>query len=140
MTIGDRLEKFCESKKMSQKAFADSVKLNKTTLNNIILGISQPSFPVLFAIAQEYKDLDLRWLITGNSQSLDFSEINEPPPQYKSERREPEIAVKEIYIPVPARCVMGGEGCAFERLAKQKELEAELERLRSEVADLKKEK
>ena len=88
MSIGQRLKQFYESKNYTQKTFSDSVNLSKTTLNNIVLGVSKPSFPIIEAIAKHHQDLDLNWLILGteNKESKLF-EANETPPQYEPQKK-----------------------------------------------------
>lgn len=139
--IGERLKEFYESKNYTQKAFSESVNLNKTTINNIVLGVSKPSFPVIEQIAKFHKDLDLRWLILGTEkeeskvlyENLEEEiEMHEPSEPY---RRAPLHEVTTLYI--EKECKLTGGKCAFDMLP---ELKAENEGLKKEIEKLKKKK
>lgn len=73
--INRRILWIIEEEGLSQVAFADSLEVNKATLNHIINGRNNPSVPILQKIAQVYPKYSLRWLLTGKGSK--YEKINE---------------------------------------------------------------
>lgn len=70
----DRIQKIIEQKQMSVSQFADVVGIQRSTLHHIIKGRNNPSLDVVCRIHEVFPEIDLDWLITGNS-------VNTPIPQ-----------------------------------------------------------
>ena len=66
MSIGKRLREYIYERKLSQEEFSSLTNISKQTVNNIVMDRTAPSGDVLVKIANEYKDLNLNWLVTGN--------------------------------------------------------------------------
>jgi transcriptional regulator with XRE-family HTH domain len=132
MEIGERLKEFYESKNYTQKAFADSVNLSKTTINNIVLGVSKPSFHIIENIALYHEDLDLRWLIIGvkkdesnvfektyDNSNFGIPELQEELAQYGR--------MQEVKVYLEKECSATGGRCYFDALKEANERIKELE-------------
>lgn len=65
----ERLLAILEQKQMSASQFADSVGIQRATFHHIISGRNNPSLDVVTKIHTAYPDIDLEWLLTGNSAS-----------------------------------------------------------------------
>jgi transcriptional regulator with XRE-family HTH domain len=78
MTLNERLSKICIEKKVKQ---LDLVKLgcgSKQTVNAIMNHKNKPSSQFLEAFLNGFKDINARWLITGEEEML----LEEPRTQY----------------------------------------------------------
>jgi transcriptional regulator with XRE-family HTH domain len=132
LTFGDKIELYLKQHNLTQKEFAAKAKINKTTLNNYIKGVSEPSFPIIKAIVECYEDLDARWLIVDNVQSYISNSLNH---QFKENA---EIytndSMREVTVYIEKECKLTGGACAFEMLP---EIKAENEALKKEIAKLK---
>jgi transcriptional regulator with XRE-family HTH domain len=76
MSINTRILALCESKKLKQ---FDLVELGfgaKQTINNIFRSKQNPNFDFVLKILTHYKDIDARWLITGDGEMFAKDEKN----------------------------------------------------------------
>jgi transcriptional regulator with XRE-family HTH domain len=64
----DRIKKIMEKEKCSSPAnFADTIKVNRTTITHILSGRNKkPSTDVLLSILDTYKNINPDWLLLGN--------------------------------------------------------------------------
>ena len=82
-TIGDRLQDWISSKKLSASDFARQLNIQRSALSHIFSGRNKPSVDVLLKIKAAYPDINLDWLITGeinvknNDESAKLEEIDE---------------------------------------------------------------
>lgn len=97
MSINERVINVYESLQIKQAEFARQIKISPQTLNNQVKGKNGLSLATLELIAKGYPNLNMRWLICGEgSKWMDYQEngntdnliISEPPPQYKTEKKE----------------------------------------------------
>lgn len=65
----DRLQIIMGQKNMSLSQFADSIGVQRSTLHHIINGRNNPSLDVIMRICNTYPDIDLEWLIKGESKT-----------------------------------------------------------------------
>lgn len=134
MTVNQRITKIYENLQISQYRFAKDTGISTATLNNIVLDSEgKPSFTTIQKILNSYENLNARWLITGegemwlNGGQEMISDSNLP---YKE-------LIKEVKVYFEKECKLTGGMCAFEMLP---ELKAENEKLKQELAELKKNK
>jgi transcriptional regulator with XRE-family HTH domain len=79
MTLNDRISKVCQDKKVKQN---DLVKLglgSKQTINLILHGKQSPNSRFLEAFLTLYKDVNARWLLTGEDAE---SIVEDPRAEY----------------------------------------------------------
>ncbi len=81
----ERLLSIIEQKKMTASQFADAVGIQRATLHHIITGRNNPSLDVVTKIYSTYPDLDLEWLITGQSKQQVENERPQVPNTYQTE-------------------------------------------------------
>ncbi len=67
--ISKRLLAYLEEKQISKSAFAEETGLNKATLSHIESGRNRVSLNIIEAFAKKFPNVDLNWLITGQSPS-----------------------------------------------------------------------
>lgn len=65
--ISKRLLAYLEEKQISKSAFAEETGLNKATLSHIESGRNRVSLNIIEAFAKKFPNVDLNWLITGQS-------------------------------------------------------------------------
>ena len=53
--LGENIKKLRKAESITQKAFAEYLGINNTTLNNYESGVSRPDFEILFKISQRFK-------------------------------------------------------------------------------------
>lgn len=68
-SMKDRLIAIIRQKQMSVSQFADAVGIQRSTFHHIISGRNNPSLEVVSKIHTAYPDIDLDWLISGNSRT-----------------------------------------------------------------------
>lgn len=134
MTVNQRITKIYENLQISQYRFAKDTGISTATLNNIVLDSEgKPSFTTIQKILNSYKNLNARWLITGEGEMWLNGEqtINSDSNFTYNEW------IKEVKVDLEKECKLTGGMCAFEMLP---ELKAENEKLKQELAELKKNK
>ena len=109
MSIGGRIEQLYNSLSINQKEFSDEVGISNTTINNIVKGVSEPSFKVLCAIAKRYKNLDWYYLLTGEFKELDsdIGSVNDSSAAYSRSR--------EVTVYVEKDCIATGGACVYQK-------------------------
>jgi len=71
MLVGARLEKVIEHYKMTPFEFSKQLGFDRADkIYNILKGKFNPSFEILVAITNKFVDVNIDWLITGESQML----------------------------------------------------------------------
>lgn len=70
----DRIKQVVEYSQMSTKAFADTIKLNPSSLTHIFNGRNQPSLDVVKKILTAFPEVNSEWLIMGVGKML--SDVN----------------------------------------------------------------
>jgi transcriptional regulator with XRE-family HTH domain len=78
MEINERIKKLYELKKFkSQKEFSDTIGVSDRVVSNYFANKNTPSYDFLVKIITIFKDVDARWLLTGeltNSENALFFE------------------------------------------------------------------
>lgn len=83
--IGTRLKQFILILDVSQIAFAQSISISRTHLNDILNGRKGIGGLMLANIAKAYRKLNIRWLLTGEGDMYDLATTYEyPPPELQS--------------------------------------------------------
>ncbi len=67
MLIGDRLKKFRNYLKLTQRSVAETLNCNQATIADYEKGRILPSIKVLYNITENY-NLDINWLLTGKGE------------------------------------------------------------------------
>lgn len=66
----DRIKQVLEYSQMSTKAFADTIKLNPSSLTHIFNGRNQPSLDVVKKILTAFPEVNSEWLVMGMGEML----------------------------------------------------------------------
>jgi len=78
--IGKRLEEYRIAKGITQVAVSKAAKVQHGFLNQILNGKKGISAKVLINITSAFKDLNLRWLLTGEGEMYELEKIYVEPP------------------------------------------------------------
>jgi len=76
MTIKDRIILFRLSQNLNQLNFAKKINISRSTMCEIENGKNVPSTSCLLAIAKNFDNVDIEWLITGNGKMLKYEFID----------------------------------------------------------------
>ncbi len=60
-----RLEKLLDYYQISASAFADRVGVQRSSLSHLLSGRNKPSLDLILKITEEFKEVDLYWIING---------------------------------------------------------------------------
>lgn len=71
----ERLQKIIQEKNMTASQFAEALGIQRSGLSHILSGRNQPSLEFIKKLLHRFPDVDIYWLITGESS---------PQPQYKA--------------------------------------------------------
>lgn len=87
MNLNNRVFELINNLDLSQTKFAENIGVNRQTINNIVSERNDVSGKVIQAIAQRYKNLNLRWLIKGEGEmfiSDSASAVQEDEAEYQT--------------------------------------------------------
>ena len=76
MTIKDRIIFFRLSQNLNQLNFSKKINISRSTICEIENGKNIPSTSCLIAIAKNFDNLNIEWLITGNGKMLKYEFID----------------------------------------------------------------
>jgi DNA-binding XRE family transcriptional regulator len=76
MTIKDRIIFFRLSQNLNQLNFSKKINISRSTICEIENGKNIPSTSCLVAIAKNFDNLNIEWLITGNDKMLKYEFID----------------------------------------------------------------
>ena len=76
MTIKDRIIFFRLSQNLNQLNFSKKINISRSTICEIENGKNIPSTSCLVAIAKNFDNLNIEWLITGNGKMLKYEFID----------------------------------------------------------------
>jgi len=98
--IGMRLKQFILILDFSQITFAQSISISRTHLNDILNGRKGVGGLMLANIAKAYKQLNIRWLLTGEGDMFELATIFEqsPPELDSGQADKVEEGVKIQYL------------------------------------------
>ena len=68
MGVLGRIKQIISANELSVSAFAKSIGLAQVTVNNYILGKRKISFELIDAIAKNYPNISLEWLLRGEGE------------------------------------------------------------------------
>ena len=60
-----RLEKLLDYYQLSASAFADRIGVQRSSLSHLLSGRNKPSLDLILKISDEFKEVDLYWIING---------------------------------------------------------------------------
>ena len=78
--IGARLNEFILILGISQNAFAQSIGVTKGYLNDALNGRKGVGINILLNTAKAYRQINIRWLLTGEGEMFELEKIYTPPP------------------------------------------------------------
>jgi len=78
--VGTRLNEFVLILKISQNAFAQSIGVTKGFLNDVLNGRKGAGLNLIINTAKAYRNLNIRWLLTGEGYMLELERIYTEPP------------------------------------------------------------
>ncbi|MBN1925723.1 MAG: helix-turn-helix transcriptional regulator [Prolixibacteraceae bacterium] len=73
----DRIIKLIESEGLTASEFADRVGVQRSNISHVLSGRNQPGFTFIQKILETFTNLNSRWLITGQGEMYEKSEMNE---------------------------------------------------------------
>lgn len=76
MAIAERLEFIIKKKGLTKNSFSVSLGMHNTVVGNIVRGFHKPSYKFIEKVLMKYKDIDARWLITGEGHYKTYAEPN----------------------------------------------------------------
>lgn len=66
----ERIKSFINHSSLSKSAFASSIKMEQTTVNNQLLGKRSISIDLILSILEAYPDISSEWLLRGTGTML----------------------------------------------------------------------
>lgn len=79
-SIGARLNEFILILGLSQNAFAQSIGITKGYLNDVLKGRKGIGINIVLNTAKAYRQINIRWLLTGEGEMFEFEKIYTQPP------------------------------------------------------------
>ena len=79
-SVGMRLNQFILILDISQNAFAQSIKVSRGFLNDVLNGRKGLGGTPLINVAKAYNQLNIRWLLTGEGEMFELEKIYTQPP------------------------------------------------------------
>lgn len=76
--IGIRLNQFITTTKLSQTALSQLIGVRQSFLSQILVGKKGMSAKVIINITKAVKNLNIRWLLTGDGEMFEFSNYYPP--------------------------------------------------------------
>lgn len=70
MSLNNRLKELVSHFRLTQKDFAENTGLPQTTFNKAVKGDTSPRHDFFYGILVRYKNVNARWLITGEGSML----------------------------------------------------------------------
>lgn len=87
MNIENRIKELITREELSNKEFAQRIKMNPSIISHILNGRNKPSLQVIDSIKQEFTNVNLEYLISGigtlYDQFTNVNSINQPEPLEK---------------------------------------------------------
>lgn len=73
----DRIKDIMQQKGLSPSAFADAIRVQRSSISHILNGRNKPSLELVQKIISAFPDIDVQWLITGKMpEKLDVETTN----------------------------------------------------------------
>lgn len=89
--LGERLRALIDENVSTQSAMSKIVGVKQGYLNQIVMGHKRISATIIFAIAKRFKNVNMRWLLTGEETMYNLETIYEqPPPELPSGEQPPD--------------------------------------------------
>lgn len=82
-SVGARLHQFVLILKISQTAFAQSISISRGHLSDVLHGRKGIGGDTLVNVAKAYRQLNVRWLLTGEGAMYEYPSYY-PPPELES--------------------------------------------------------
>lgn len=71
----ERIKEIMIQKGLSPSAFADEIKVQRSSISHIIKGRNKPSLELIQKIISAFPDIDIEWLMTGIKSKPKIREI-----------------------------------------------------------------
>ena len=94
-TVGERIKKILFDNKINATELADKVGMKKQSVNQIINGSMKLTYNFVYGIANNYPDVDLRWLILGE-RTEGYYTAEELPGEYYTPIKERDKQISEL--------------------------------------------
>ena len=92
-----RVKDFIEKKGVSKNAFAKSLGMEQTTVNNQLIGKRGMSIDLILSFLHNYPDISAEWLLRGNGEMFLKEENKEPAaPSQQSESEDVQFMRERI--------------------------------------------
>lgn len=108
--LGIRLKSLLDELGLTQIAMSELVGVHQGYFNQIIKGHKRISATVIFSIAKRYKNVNLRWLLTGEGTMYGLETIYEQPPPELPAGDQPADQVQEPGIEIQYLNKQGMQG------------------------------
>ena len=69
-TVNQRVGEIMNFYNLNKNSFAKAVNTVQPSISKIIMGASKPSFELLISIVENFKDINVNWLLTGEGKML----------------------------------------------------------------------
>ena len=65
LDFADRLNKVMDYYQLSAAAFADKINVQRSSISHLLSGRNKPSLDFVLKVLEEFKDVELYWLLNG---------------------------------------------------------------------------
>lgn len=89
-----RLEKLLDYYQISASAFADRVGVQRSSLSHLLSGRNKPSLDLIMKITEEFKEVNLDWIINGKGNFPKTDEQKQIPQLPKEQFKNSEIKIE----------------------------------------------
>ena len=88
--FAERLKKVLDYYQVSAAAFADEIKVQRSSISHLLSGRNRPSLDFVLKVLDKYEAVDLYWLMNGKG-SFPKKQTNSAPAPVLSRKIDPEI-------------------------------------------------
>lgn len=114
-----RVKDFIEKKGVSKNAFAKSLGMEQTTVNNQLIGKRGMSIDLILSFLHNYPDISAEWLLRGNGEMFLKEENKEPAAPSQQSKNEDVQFMRERIISLESENRVLREMLGLQRDSKQ---------------------
>ena len=84
LEFANRLKKVMDYYQLSAAAFADKIKVQRSSISHLLSGRNKPSLDFVLKVLDEFKDVELYWLLNGKGSfpKKDIKTTTSPSPSH----------------------------------------------------------